>query len=384
MTIDTFLEYNFAPIIGIIFQIVILFCSKSFKKKEKIIFGATIGLEVLELVCYNIEFILGNLDHSTVWRTIFSVIGYILRPALVYPLVLLIRDGDKSKLSKIGYFDLIPLGFIIIVEQFAFYTDWVFYFTADNHFVRGPLGFTSQIITIIYIVEASAEVLLNKFFNKKFNIGLIIVVMLYVSLAMVFESIFDIHSLGINAGVFSIVFFMFAIQTSRLDQLSSDLKVLSETDGLSQISNRYSGEKQIDAAISKGESGLFAVLDVDKFKHINDTYGHAIGDEAIIKVAQTLKDNLRDDDVIMRLGGDEFAMFSTHVHNGEEAKEAIDNLFQKISEIRLSADDNFKISVSIGLAKFDGVSKSSFDTLYRIADAKLYEAKKFEGNYVAY
>lgn len=377
MTIDLFVEYNFAPIIGLIFQLIFLLYGKTFNKREKIVFFVSLALQSIEIISYNLELYCALLDHWNIWRVIFSIAGYIIRPALIYPFVYLLRKESKTKWSKLVYLDLIPLAACIIVQQLAYFTKLVFYFSEDNIFHRGPLGYFSMAVTIFYLIEAGTQIVLTKVLNKKFNVGLIIVILSYVVLAMLFESIFDIKSLGINAGIFSIVFFMFSLQTNNLNEATEKMKVLSEVDSLSQLSNRYSGEKQIDNLVAKRTAGSFMVLDIDNFKSINDTYGHAIGDEAIVKLAEALKNTFDKKDVIMRLGGDEFAIFSEKDLNKEDL---LKQLFDHIDEIRLSCDKDFRMSASVGIANFNGEEETSFDKLYREADIKLYEAKKNKGN----
>lgn len=377
MTIDLFVEYNFAPIIGLIFQLIFLLYGKTFNKREKIVFFVSLALQSIEIISYNLELYCALLDHWNIWRVIFSIVGYIIRPALIYPFIYLLRKESKTKWPKLVYLDLIPLAACIIVQQLAYFTKLVFYFSEDNIFHRGPLGYFSMAVTIFYLIEAGTQIVLTKVLNKKFNVGLIIVILSYVVLAMLFESIFDIKSLGINAGIFSIVFFMFSLQTNNLNEATEKMKVLSEVDSLSQLSNRYSGEKQIDNLVAKRIAGSFMVLDIDNFKSINDTYGHAIGDEAIVKLAETLKNTFDKKDVIMRLGGDEFAIFS---EKDLDKEGLLKQLFDHIDEIRLSCDQDFRMSASVGIANFNGEEETSFDKLYREADIKLYEAKKNKGN----
>ncbi len=385
MTIDQFIEYNFGPIIGLIFQIMILLLSKSFSKVERRVFIITVVLEVLEVFSYNFEFYYSELSTPSMWRVFYSVIGYVVRPALVYPFIYLLRRETRFKDNKWFFLDLIPLAFVFVVQMFAFGTDWVFYFDEANHFHRGPLGLVSIIVTIAYLVEASLNIVLAKLFNHKVGVSLVILVLAYVIFAVVFESVFDIRSLGISAAVFSIVYFMFALQANHLDVVTQELKALSETDALSQLSNRYYGEKMIDEALANKKAGLFAIIDLDEFKSINDTYGHITGDEAIAKVAKILKENLQKDDVIMRLGGDEFAVYSAHAHKKEDAEETVQALFEIANKLRLDgADDKLIICASVGVAYYDGVSPSSFDALYREADKKLYEAKSKGGNAICY
>lgn len=385
MTIDQLIEYNFGPFIGLIFQIMILLLSKSFTKVERRVFIITVVLEVLEIFSYNFEFYFSELSTPSMWRVFFSVMGYIVRPALVYPFIYLLRCETKFKDNKWFFLDLIPLAVVFVIQMFAFGTDWVFSYDSTNHFHRGPLGYISMIVTIVYLVEASLNVILAKVFDHKVGISLIILVLVYVVLAMTFESIYDIRSLGISAAVFSIVYFMFALQTNHLDSATRELKALSETDSLSQLSNRYYGEKMIDEALANKKAGLFAIIDLDDFKTINDTYGHMAGDEAIVKVAKVLKENLAKDDVVMRLGGDEFAVYSTHVHSKEEAEQSVQTLFGIVNKIQLEGvGDKFVICASVGVAYYDGTSISSFDSLYHEADKKLYEAKNKDGNAICY
>lgn len=385
MTIDQFIEYNFGPLIGLVFQIMILVLSKSFSKTEKRVFIITVILEILEISSYNFEFYFSELPTPSMWRVFFSVVGYIVRPALVYPFIYLLRCETKFKDNKWFFLDLIPLAVVFVIQMLAFGTDLVFSYNAENHFLRGPLGYVSMIVTIFYLIEASANVVLAKVLGKKVGVSLIILVLAYVILAMTFESIYDIRSLGISAAVFSIVYFMFALQTNHLDAATRELKDLSEVDALSQLSNRYYGEKMIDEALAQRKAGCFVIIDLDEFKSINDTYGHMAGDEAIVKVAKVLKEHLPKDDVVMRLGGDEFAIYTTHVQTKEEAEKSANRILGLFNQIKLDGvGDDFVICASVGVAHYDGTTDSCFDELYREADKKLYDAKNIKGNAVCY
>lgn len=87
------------------------------------------------------------------------------------------------------------------------------------------------------------------------------------------------------------------------------LLYLSEMDLMTGIRNRGSGERKIKETIAQNIPGMFVILDCDKFKSINDTYGHAVGDEVIIAVAKALQGICGEKDILLRLGGDEFAMY---------------------------------------------------------------------------
>lgn len=380
MTFELFLEYNFTPIFGVIFQVIILLFYKYFSKKEKYVFYATILLEILEIASYNIEYYYAELPYRTFWRTFYSVIGYITRPALVYPFVILLRDDNHPITSKFKYFDFIPLVLIVLIQQFAFYTDWVFYFTEDNIFKRGPLGFSSQIITIFYMLVAISEVLISRKKNKSLYMLLVIIIIGYVGTAMIIESVTTIRSLGISSAIYSIIFFMFSMLANNLNNARSELKTLSEVDFLTKISNRYYGENKINKLLSDKKTGVFALIDIDKFKSINDNFGHDCGDEAIYKVAQVLKSSLSKNDIVMRLGGDEFAFYSTSLLDEQELNKIITKIFDELHKIHLTNASNYEVNISIGIAKFDGTNFSDFSSIYKQADNNLYLAKKQIGN----
>ncbi len=384
MTIDTFIEYNFAPFIGVVFQVIILLFSHNFSKKERTLFIITICLEVLELVAYNLEFMYAERTSYSIWRVIYSVIGYITRPALVYPFVLLLRPKFTQKHEKLWYLDLIPLALVIIIQQFAFFTKWVFYFDQSNTFHRGPLGYISQAVTIFYVVEASFFLMIDRFQNKKFNVALIAIIMIYVILAMVFESIFNIRSLGISSAVFSIVFFMFFTMTNSLNDITEKLKDLSEVDFLSKLYNRYAGEKKVNEIILQEHHGAFLILDIDNFKKINDTFGHASGDQIIEELANVIQKRFQGGDINVRLGGDEFSIFTTRYSALEDIKKDIDLFFEDIDKITLAKDKDYRMHVSVGMASLKKGEIKNFDSLYKEADMKLYEAKKHFGNYLSY
>ena len=375
MDLSQFVEYNFPPFVGVVFQLLLLIFNTSFSKQERKVFWITLGLEIFELVTYNLEIYFSTFSEPTVWRTIMSVAGYITRPALIYPFIVLLRSDSMSKWGRFKYLDLLPLAITIVIQMFAFGTHWVFWYDANNNFQRGPLGYVSHAVTVFYLIEASLQVSFTKKYNRKVNIPMIVAVLLYVIFAMIFESILNIRSLGISSAVFSIVFFMFSLQSNYLSSLSKKLQNLSEIDYLSNLYNRYAGEKQINDSLLEKQRGVFCIIDIDRFKSINDTYGHAAGDEAIISIARAIKDAFGERNVAMRLGGDEFAVFCPDFSNEHEARPFIDSLNSNLAKVVLPADPNYHVTVSLGLAVVSD-ELSSFDSLYRFADAKLYAAKK--------
>ncbi len=162
------------------------------------------------------------------------------------------------------------------------------------------------------------------------------------------------------------------------------LQYLSETDRMTGVNNRGSGEHKIRELMDKDVGGMFLLLDADKFKHINDTYGHATGDKVLIALAYCLRRAFRSSDIVMRLGGDEFAAFAEGIGDRKLASEKLDRLFSNLRSVRITELEGSPINVSIGVAFYSPNDKCTFDELYKRADTAAYESKKHEGCFVSY
>ncbi len=158
------------------------------------------------------------------------------------------------------------------------------------------------------------------------------------------------------------------------------LRKLSETDLMTGIRNRGSGERLIRRAMAERRSGMFCLMDADKFKSINDVYGHAVGDKVIIAIADCMKKTFRDSDIIFRLGGDEFSAFSEGVNDETIAQRIIKRLFDNIDRIAIPELQDRKISLSVGVTFYPATHADSFEAMYQRADSGTYESKKEAGN----
>lgn len=155
------------------------------------------------------------------------------------------------------------------------------------------------------------------------------------------------------------------------------LRYLSQTDLMTGIYNRGFGERSITELLENHRQGLFCLFDVDKFKHVNDKYGHIVGDKVLIEIAQTLEKVKREHDIVMRLGGDEFAAYFVDISSEETAAELINRFFEEIAKIHIEPITE-GISVSLGAVLYeDGLT---FDSIYKLADNGVYDSKTNKGN----
>ena len=122
------------------------------------------------------------------------------------------------------------------------------------------------------------------------------------------------------------------------------------------------------------------MIDADDFKSINDLHGHDRGDEALQRIAATIKANVRDDDLVGRIGGEEFGVLLVGA-DFATAKGVAERIRHAITAIAFEpGGTEHKLSVSVGGAAFDQIVE--FGTLYRFADQRLYEAKRCGRNRV--
>lgn len=172
--------------------------------------------------------------------------------------------------------------------------------------------------------------------------------------------------------------------TESLSARSETLQHAALTDGLTGMNNR----RYFDDALREylREFGRIdkpvglMVLDLDRFKDINDTHGHDIGDEVLRQVSRTLKDMTRYHDVVARLGGEEFAIVAPNM-NQESLVKLAERIRKVLAALVVEADSaRLRLTTSIGLAVWNG--KETADDFYRRADRMLYEAKRLGRNRV--
>lgn len=159
----------------------------------------------------------------------------------------------------------------------------------------------------------------------------------------------------------------------RLHVENEELQTLALTDELTGIANRRALYREAEAILGGNRHLAVALFDLDRFKQINDTYGHLMGDRILADIAATLKANTRVGDVIARFGGDEFVLLLPDTPS-EEARAITSRIVTRVSDLRwVMGDYVVTASVTTGLATSG--SASTIATLLAECDARLYEAK---------
>ena len=162
-----------------------------------------------------------------------------------------------------------------------------------------------------------------------------------------------------------------------------ELRLLSTTDVLTGLYNkRYlyeQGATMLSNASRHSENLSMMVIDVDKFKPINDEYGHDVGDMVLSHIGRIIQSSIRAGDVATRFGGDEFVVLLSH-SNINDAREKGQDLCKIIYELKPC---DIVVTASIGITEYRKDEKPDFFTLFKQGDKAVYQAKNMGGNQVS-
>ena len=174
--------------------------------------------------------------------------------------------------------------------------------------------------------------------------------------------------------------------TKEWESAHSKLVVLAERDALTGLMKRRAMERSfkdiLHDALASDIPFAVMMLDMDDFKGINDTFGHAMGDEALVALADILRSSVRSVDIVSRWGGDEFFVILTHADR-EAAGRVVERIHRGASSLSLLMPDHRPVGLSIGVTL--SRAHDTPETVFQRADAALYESKRTQGkNKVTY
>ncbi|WP_344923240.1 GGDEF domain-containing protein [Streptosporangium oxazolinicum] len=161
--------------------------------------------------------------------------------------------------------------------------------------------------------------------------------------------------------------------------LHAQLQAAARTDLKTGLLNAAAWQREADTEIVRarrtGETLALLIVDIDHFKRVNDTYGHLIGDQVLVGVADTIRSQLRDYDVVGRFGGEEFVVLLPRA-DVTEARRVAERLRSRVGRMAVPADDNMiTVTISVGVAIMS-VHGDDLIELLAAADLALYRAKE--------
>jgi diguanylate cyclase (GGDEF)-like protein len=158
----------------------------------------------------------------------------------------------------------------------------------------------------------------------------------------------------------------------------AEIRSMAHTDSLTGLDNRKRFDERLVEAVNMakrtGSNVACLMIDLDKFKPVNDTFGHIAGDTVLKAVGERLSQISRDTDFVARLGGDEFAMIATVLDDAGNAELPAKRIIDQLGLPVYFEDNDIKIGGSVGIAVFPKDADNAED-LHRLADEALYAAK---------
>ena len=167
----------------------------------------------------------------------------------------------------------------------------------------------------------------------------------------------------------------YAIERKRTEL---ELVRLAHFDQLTSLPNRTLLRERVDHALARamraGSGVATLILDMDRFKEINDMLGHEIGDKLLVEAARRIRANVRDQDTVARLGGDEFAVVLEGVSEAKEVLPVIERIIGSLGELTEIDGHEVSSSISVGIAMYPE-NGNDLSELLRAADLAMYQAK---------
>ena len=260
---------------------------------------------------------------------------------------------------------------LIIVNHF---TGILYYITADNHYTRGPFFISLYLFSYVYVIYTCSRAFFGIFNKNK-------TAQREKLLKLAFFPVLPAIG-GITQFIFPklpVVCMMLALATLilYLDWINEMISV----DPLTRLNNRKQFVYNYEQMLKNNDEKMpvyLLMIDANKFKEINDTYGHVEGDMALIRIADALRagcKTLKKRATIARYGGDEFVIL-TRADKDETVLNFMKQIETELEELNKKANAPYNLTVSIGMAKMEASEELPLKLFVEQADEKLYEVKK--------
>jgi len=273
---------------------------------------------------------------------------------------------DQKQFKKIAIVLLVFNVLNLLLDIISQFNGWYYYIDSNNIYHRGPfLIFTTVFTTIIFITSSFMVLLNKKKIEKRYYFSLIFFAV-PPFIGVILQAIFYGTAIVQNGIVISLLLVFLKIQNISI-----------HTDYLTGVYNRKELDKYLENkinSISEDKSFLAIMIDLNNFKYINDTYGHAMGDNVLKTTANLLKSCIKTNDFIARYGGDEFCVIMDTTDNVVIEK-MINKINKCLDNYNAISGQPYKVSFSMGYSVYDNKSDMEYKDFQRKIDKLMYENK---------
>ncbi|SHJ79850.1 diguanylate cyclase (GGDEF) domain-containing protein [Hathewaya proteolytica DSM 3090] len=340
------------------------------------LFSVMLVLNILLLVTDMLMWLLnGKMFWGARNMNIASTVAYYIMHPMICCTWLLYCDykiyEDVRRIKKRIIIYIMPILITLILIWKSFASPILFNISAENIYSRGKYYFVCVIINVMYFVHAYLVTILflrkSKQILKKEKIKFLLKYPIVPIVGLIIQNLFLGVSVLWTSSAIALLIIYINLQNTKMT-----------TDALTGINNRLTFESYIDYKIryrNKGNLLFILMIDIDKFKSINDNYGHLVGDEALKDAAKILASSVKRSDFVARLGGDEFVVI------GERGRETavidtIKTINDEIHKFTMESDKPYVLSMSIGYAVLAPNEIKSVDELTSEADERMYIQKQ--------
>jgi diguanylate cyclase (GGDEF)-like protein len=305
-----------------------------------------------------------NMVFNLLYFTINVVFGYVWCLYVVYRMF-----GSPRRVKRYAKIICAPVLIALISIWTTPFTGWVFSISDENVYTREDLWIVPAVSTIAYVVFGICYVYANKKRINKYMIMPIMLIMTPIFVGMLVQWLIPGAAIIAMVITISLVGFYATTQSESayIDRLSGVYNRRYLDDYLTSLNEN-------DKYRKNGKTITGIMLDMDKFKQINDNFGHHVGDDAISQVGSILRDNLGKMNFAARYGGDEFIIITPMLD-----RDSIEGLMQKLTDVanerNASGEYPYELLFSYGYAQFTVGKEKDSDGFMKRMDDNMYEYK---------
>ena len=328
--------------------------------------------DVFSVICDGTDFWYSRILVET------GVFFYYFFHSMVGSLFLLYVDfslyPDRKRFKKRFSYYVLPSVIMMITNVISIWTGWYFKVNEQNSYERGPLFILPIIVNFLYVIFSIGLILnwwsCNKADYKRHKelCVRLIIVPIIPCIGAVIQALIPGSASTLPCTALALLMNYITVQNGQMAK-----------DHLTGLYNRGQLESFMNYQIRNlrlGKYFFLILLDLDKFKQINDTYGHIVGDDALIQMANILRSNCkRKEDYVSRLGGDEFVIIGQCMDKASVEK-IVERLHNAVEDFNRTSGKVYKLEFSAGYTICHQDSEATLDTLINEADEKMYQAKK--------
>lgn len=246
--------------------------------------------------------------------------------------------------------------------------------------VSGTIGSPDQSAILYFILLFVGPLL---FIDKPYRMALFLIIMtvIFRRLALYYKTPgiaeFDVRN-AVSYTALAILLYLLTSRTKADEhRLRWEIAKQRDTDELTKLLTKNAVERKITRYMEKypSQPAMMLVIDLDNFKHINDTFGHAYGDAVLRLMGECIRNNFREDDYKGRFGGDEFVVFLPGVDDKQQVVTYVNNLVQMMKTRVRTPESANPVHGSIGIAMYPKHA-STYEELFEKADEALYHSKE--------